>query len=429
MALFGLNLAQLKSTMKKLIFCILLVIGQQVLMAQKVYFVYLQSENRESFYLKMGGKTYNSGTGGYLILSKLRDSVYHFTVGSAENKFPEQPFTVTVNKKDHGYLFKNFGETGWGLFDLQSMEVLKAGLTDTKKEKAKTEGNKNVSLFTEVLAKASDDPSLKEITAKVEVKKEIKKPDEKLPEEKTVIKTEPTAIVVPARDTQALVIQTIPAKDTQALVIQTKPEKKKDIPDIAEKIVQPVYKRSDIKRRAESSTTEGMGIVYTDDMGNDGTDTIRILIPAPKIAFSANKDLPKEEKKFLDVDSVNVKDDRKIAEVKTPEKDSIKTEEKKAAVIDCREKATQDDFFKVRKNMAAVTSDDEMIEVARQVFQTKCFSTLQIKNLGTLFLNEEGKFQFYLATKTHVSDKENFASLQSEFKEEKYIQLFKALIF
>lgn len=78
--------------------------------------------------------------------------------------------------------------------------------------------------------------------------------------------------------------------------------------------------------------------------------------------------------------------------------------------------------------MAAVTSDDEMIEVARRVFQTKCFNTQQIKNLSTLFLNEEGKFQFFVATHTHVSDIENFRNLQSEFREEKYIQLFAAMV-
>ena len=94
--------------MKKLILCILLVMGQQLLMAQKLYFVYLQSDNKQPFYLRMGTRTIQSGNGGYLILSKLRDSIYHFNVGSPDNKFPEQSFTVTVNKKDHGYLLKDF---------------------------------------------------------------------------------------------------------------------------------------------------------------------------------------------------------------------------------------------------------------------------------------------------------------------------------
>ncbi len=401
--------------MKKFIFCILLVMGQQFLMAQKVYFVYLQSENRQPFYLKMGGKTFNSGNSGYLIISKLRDSVYHFTIGSAENKYPEQAFTVIVNKKDHGYLLKDFGESGLGLFDFQSLEVLRSETTMPKKEEAKTGEGKNVSLFTEVLAKAADDPSLKEKTARVEPKGEIKKPEEKIPEEKLTVKTEPTPIVVPEKDTQALVIQTIP-------------EKKKEIRDTVVQIITTPYQRSEVKRRSESSTTEGTGIVYTDDMGKGGLDTIRILIPAPRQAFAGKKDIPREEKKFLNVDSVNLKDDEKIAEGKSLPDDTIKVEEKTIAKIDCKEQAGQDDFFKLRKSMAAVASDEEMMEEARRYFQLKCFRTLQIKNLSSLFLNEEGKFHFYEAAQHFISDKENFASLQSELKEEKYIRLFSALL-
>lgn len=400
--------------MKKLIFCLSLVLAQQFLMAQKVYFVYLQSENRQAFYLKLGNKTFNSSEGGYLILSKLRDSVYHFTVGSGDNKIPEQPFTVTVNKKDHGYLLKNFGESGWGLFDLQSLEVIKSELTEKKNDKAKAPENKNVSLFTEVLAKAADDPSLKEKTARVEVKKEVVKELVK-EEEKAIVKTVPKDTV-------------IAKKDTQDLAIQPEPEKKKDVQELIQPIVPLEYKRSEVKRKAESSTTEGVGLVFTDDMGASGLDTIRILIPAAKPAFTISKEVPKEEKKFLEVDTVKVRVEDTVKDVKPVVKDSIIIAEKTAPVNDCREKATQDDFFNVRKNMAAVTSDDEMIEVARRVFQTRCFSTLQIRNLSTLFLNEEGKFQFFVATHTHVSDKENFRNLQSEFKEEKYIQLFAALV-
>ncbi len=415
--------------MKKFIFCILLVMGQQLLMAQKLYFVYFQSENRQSFYLKMGAKTMNSGNGGYLILPKLRDSVYHITIGSSENKYPEQAFTIVVNKKDHGYLLKDMGGTGLGLFDLQSFELLKTETIAPKKEEAKIGDGKNVSLFTEVLAKAADDPSLKEKTARAEPKPEIKlteikpaeikktevtKTEEKLPGEKVVVKTEPKAIVVPE-------------KDTQALVIQPMPEKKKEIRDTVERVITEPYQRSTVKRRAESSTTEGMGIVYTDDMGNGTVDTIRILIPSSKQPFVAKKDVPREEKKFLNVDSVNLKEEGKVVEIKQPVKDSVKAEEKTVAKIDCKEKAGQDDFFKLRKSMAAVASDDEMMAEARRYFQMKCFSTQQVKNLGALFLNEEGKFNFFKSAQAYISDKENFSSLQSELKEEKYIQLFKDL--
>ena len=54
---------------------------------------------------------------------------------------------------------KNFGEKGWGLFDLQTLNVLMA--SNETKETIKME-KKEVSAFTDILAKASDDPSLRE---------------------------------------------------------------------------------------------------------------------------------------------------------------------------------------------------------------------------------------------------------------------------
>ena len=35
--------------------------------AQKVYFIYLQTDNQQPFYARMGEKIYNSTTAGYLI--------------------------------------------------------------------------------------------------------------------------------------------------------------------------------------------------------------------------------------------------------------------------------------------------------------------------------------------------------------------------
>ena len=51
-----------------------------------------------------------------------------------------------------------------------------------------------------------------------------------------------------------------------------------------------------------------------------------------------------------------------------------------------------------------------------------------IKNLSTLFLNDDGKYKFFDAAYTHVSDPENFSSLAAELKDEYYINRFKAML-
>jgi len=159
--------------MSKPAVCLLFSLASLTGFSQKVYFVYLQSESEQAFYVKMNATTRSSSASGYLILSKLRDTTYNLTIGFPQNKWPEQNFSVTINKKDHGYLLKNFGEKGWGLFDLQTLAVQMAASGSAKIEEKKVEENKDVSVFTEILSKAADDPSLKEKSA--ESKTEEKK--------------------------------------------------------------------------------------------------------------------------------------------------------------------------------------------------------------------------------------------------------------
>src|SRR5258705_5143788 len=159
--------------MSKLTFCLLFSLASLTGFSQKVYFVYLQSENEQTFYVKMNTTIRSSSASGYLILSKLRDTTYNHAVGFPQNKWPEQNFSVSINKKDHGYLLKNFGEKGWGLFDLQTLTVQMAASGSAKIEEKRVEENKDVSVFTDILSKAADDPSLKEKSA--ESKTEEKK--------------------------------------------------------------------------------------------------------------------------------------------------------------------------------------------------------------------------------------------------------------
>jgi hypothetical protein len=109
--------------MKRLTLSLLCVMALFIASAQKVYFVYLQVETEQPFFVKMNDKVYSSTASGYLILAKLYDSTYNFNIGFSQNKWPEQNFSITVNKRDHGYLVKNFDEKGWGLFDLQTLSV------------------------------------------------------------------------------------------------------------------------------------------------------------------------------------------------------------------------------------------------------------------------------------------------------------------
>jgi hypothetical protein len=95
---------------------------------------------------------------------------------------------------------------------------------------------------------------------------------------------------------------------------------------------------------------------------------------------------------------------------------------------DCKATATEDDFLKLRKKMAAENNDDDMITVAKKVFKSKCFTTDQIKNLSVLFLKDDGKYKFFDAAYPFTSDSYNFSSLETQLTDNYFISRFKVMI-
>ena len=446
--------------------------------SQKVYFVYLQSEQEQPFFVKLNEKVHSSSASGYLILSKLKDSSYTINIGFPQNKWPEQRFVIDIKAKDHGFLLKNFGDKGWGLFDMQSLAVQMSS-TAADKEVGSVE-KKPVSAFTEILAKAADDSTLRErpVVAKSEEKKpEIKitetaKKEEikpaivtpdviKTEEGKPEIKSEELAkkeeikpivsdtVLATIKDTKAEitnepvatkppVIEEKPVVKTEERQTETSKEKQAEALTDNPPAKEEGYKKSVVIRKGESSTTEGFGLTFIDEFANGSRDTIRILIPNPKPVAGQVKAEPKPVKKFLEIasDTAAVKkeliqSEKEEINQETATKQNNQAEvvvEKTQAVSACKELAVEADFLKLRKNMASAETDDDMIDEAKKYFKIKCFATSQIKNLSTLFLNEAGKYKFFDLAYQYASDPANFKSLQSELKEEYYINRFKAML-
>lgn len=197
------------------------------------------------------------------------------------------------------------------------------------------------------------------------------------------------------------------------------------------------------------STTEGFGLVYY-DRTTWGTDTIRLLIPNPKVLL-AQKEQPKDESFFLEIEKP--KPPVIQAETKTETQSSVKQEEKvqeekvqaaqkqpqehiapsaklpvPLAPNDCGELAAEKDFFRLRKAMAGKSTDDGMLEEARKAFKKQCFTTEQVRHLSALFLTAAGKYQFFDAAFTAVSDRSQFPTLQAEISDPYYLNRFQALI-
>ena len=396
--------------MKRTLFLVTIICVHFVLKAQKTYFVYLQSESATPFYVKMAGKIQSSTAEGYLILPKLKDSTYLITIGQP-GKQDEPKFTITVSRGDRGFLIKNFNES-LGLFDLQTLAVYKPITVENAAPQtvAKTDN------FTKLLAKAADDTTL--LTQSVVVAQTNEKPKEKKPEE-VVVKEESKDPETVKPSNSNTVPTFSPSKDSivqQEPVISSKEEIKRE--DAPQKIEEE-FKRSIITKKKESSTSEGFGLVFLDAY-NGQVDTVDLIIPNSKIIGpDSTEKQPTEKKQCLEINEI------KKDTVTSKTNETSATAKQKAQ---CVSLSTDDDFFKLRRDMAAKSNEDEMRAQAKKYFKGKCYRTEQIKFLSTLFLTDEGKYRFFDAAYMHVSDQEKFTSLQSEIIDSYFVNRFKALI-
>ena len=444
--------------MKNLLFIIAFIASTVCAFAQKVYFIYLQSDNNSSFYVKMNDRVYSSTASGYLILSNLLDSAYSFSVGFPSSQ-AEAKFMIKINSKDKGFLIKNFN-SGLGLFDLQTLTVTNEQKDDSPKNISFIKRNDD---FSSLLSKAANDTTLLYAVVRIPVEDvTVQEPQPSL--EETTKKTDETSV----KDTVAVVIavgETISAtkQPDSVAVIQSGSEIKTEgditgkstgqaiqngsstaivavlvdssknmssntVTDSAgiqftrtDSSEEVVFRKSEVKKHSESSTSEGFGLVFY-DIYEGGTDTISMLIPNPPVIINQTIENDSSEQHKNSVSARGLNDTLLQAPIVV----AVKTNS--PAKMQCKNVASDNDFLKLRKNMAAESTDEAMVAAAKKTFKSKCFTTEQIKYLGALFLTSSGKYQFFDASYLHVSDQENFSSLESEIKDEYYLKRFKALI-
>lgn len=406
---------------------------------QSKYFVYLQTEPAQPFYIKINGQRIEANSSGYLILPQLKDGDYRLVVGFQDNKTPEMTFRFKIDSKDKGYLIKNFGADGWSLFDLQSMDVQKPLTAEEAAALAKAEA------------------------PKPQPRREAPKPQPK-PEEKPVVKEEapkqePAATAVVQTPTPA---QQPPAADNAnvsdftkilskaandpSLLEKPKPEEKPVVQEEAPReqvAAEPVQTSKDnagktgknaVVKLSQHSSGTGTVVVY-EDRSNGKAEQIEITIPAaaetpegktpeaPAMETANNAaTAEKNEQSFAVKEKPAVPQENAAAHKK-----EIK-DEPKTMSGNCKSVATEGDFLKLRRDMAGKENDDQMIEEARRAFKSKCYSAAQVKYISSMFLSNAGKYNFFEASRAHISDPENFSTLQSELKDTYYKEKFNSLI-
>jgi hypothetical protein len=387
------------------------------LTAQEKHFVFIQSDNQQIFYVSLNGKLYSSSAIGFVIIPKLTEGSYDVSVGFAQNAFPEQNFKLSIDKKDVGYNLKNFADKGWGLFNLQTLDVTMANGSNTD----------NVAkALSESAQKDTGEPLLTFNKKKAEKPAAAPKPannpvETTTTEDSSEKKADPESVASTKTNNE-----TNATTETAVNSIENSPAN--------------VASSQDVRKVSEVKNSDGVKLSYVETTGKK-RDTIQVIIPT----VPANEDYAKSETadNFSKTDVVNSngsskssKKDVKFLDIETNPSTEDKTQPdkvKKSAAssgipANCKGVATDDDYARLRKKMANESTDDEMIAVARKNYKNKCYTTEQVKALSTLFLSDEGRYKFFESSYPSVLDANSYSTLQTQFIDPAFVSRFKALI-
>lgn len=393
--------------MKRIVSIITGILLTFTVQAQHKHFVFIQTENKQPFSVRVGDKILSSSSSGYVVIPKLNAGTYDLNIGFPRNEWPNQHIQIKLDR-DMGFVLKNFDTKGWGLFNIQTMLVVMND-NNGNVEPSKPKSNDG---FADALADVVGSPSIKEQPKSQEPAKK----EETKVESPVVTNPEPKSdIPLPVKT------DSNPATETVKYAESTGPQ------------------FSAPKQLNSFLDQSGRSAVYLDTL-NGENDTIRIFIPYPQIVMvEEKKELPATETVKPVADPVK---EQPVAITPDTNESNNKTQEEvnkqqssdnvnsKVVILnsDCKSNASESDFLKLRSKMAAQKSEENMIIMAQKDFNKRCYSTEQVANLSVLLLTDKGRYTFFDAAYPHVSDTGNFGTLASKLTDEYYKNRFLAMI-
>ncbi len=452
-------------------YIILSIVGICNVNAQQNHFIYIQADDKQAFSVSLNGKLINSSSIGYVIIPKLTDGRYDLSVTFPNTKYPEQKFSCIIDKADAGYALKNFKEKGWGLFNLQTLEITMAGvpLPDAKPDPVTA----NTNAFGDMLSEVVKDSSIKNVAVPVLVNDAAKNKqhDEKTDSSKLTLydslktKNEPAANA--ANNNQPVLI-TAPAL-IPVLADGNKSAATNDSLSVnSQKEKQPVAANNGVTKILDESTGAGNDIIFV-DAASALNDTIRIFIPrllneqtiqadtviaakikvdtlaiASSAVVSAKAEADTAGSKILDTSALGGTgvnnpffNDKKATEVAAgavvpnivADKNAEPVVSPKAGVKEeCKSMFSDADLNKLRKKLFSTSGDDKMIATSLKYFQNKCVTADQLKTLSGSFLSDEARYNFFSAAFPYVYDVPAFASLENQLIDPLFKKRFMALL-
>jgi hypothetical protein len=396
-----------------------------VLKAQQKHFIYMESEGQQPFAIVLNGKVYSSSDYGYIIIPKLEDGNYNFAVSFPMNKFPDQFFACTINKRDVGYILKN-DKDKWVLQNMQTKKMVTNDDVATAKD----------TTFGNMLSQAVSDSTL----------------------------TKQNVVASPPDNNSGVTIAAAAAVATTVSVLQPGEDT----------AMQP-------QKISQTNIDTGTNMRFVDKT-QTGNDTINVFIPSeqinapvpatqnnipdnsttsagnaaivavPAVVPSINNTAPNDTVATDTITSApvnastenNIRTDTTAHDVSNPfykpEANNNPTVLGAAAVTtaaisspdavkqDCQSTLSDDDLNKLKRKMFTQHNDNDMIQVAIKYVQKKCITTDQVKLLGSLFTSDDGRYSLYDALYKYVYDYGKYPELASQIIDPYYKKRFASLL-
>jgi len=432
-----------------IVFFILFVFLLPSLKAQQNHFIYIQHEANQSFYVKLDNKTYNSSTAGYIILPKLKAGTYKLSIGFPKTSIVEQNMVCTIDKADIGFILKNFENKGWGLFNLQTLDVV---MDNGSANFNNISVANKTDAFSNMLSEIVNDSTIRQADSTInEAINVTVKGQENKSEDLVVAQQNP---VTPTPKVGV---------DNNTSVAKVKASESMQVMNVKQEVSG--VTKSSISRSLIKKQKEGTTMVFVDRV-KGVADTITIFIADDKLPVATVDPKPaetkvailelqpavliKEEKiekpRFIDIElpvSNGVSSDKIPSENveainKEPISKSVKNDPDYLPVNPdyqtlkvnsyCKVLASEEDLMKLRKRIMASGSDEEKLKVTKKYLKSKCFMVEQIRNLSVLFFKDEARFSYFEIAYPFVFDSNNFVKLQNQLKDPNYINRFQSMI-
>lgn len=389
------------------------------------YFVLIQTDNRQPFYVRLGSQVYSSSPGGHLILSQLKDSMYSLTIGLPGQSTVEQRYRLNIRQKDQEFRLKEGGDRGLNLYDGQTGEEKTPEAPLGGGEEARAPGIKKDDAFSRLMAGVVQDTSVLYNTYALE----------------QVLVDSAVAVKAPSMDTSARVsVAAVSDSVNRGLTSEPVPIKAVDsfatpvdssaanpagvlvshppettvlataVPDTAmsvdtQALANPLY-RPRVVKLSERKLANSVRLTYAEYSPGKKADTVILFLPVDTTAIAKGGQ-----------ESTGMAD---TARVRVPQSSLPFVNS------DCHTYATDYDVDKLRVRLLEGTKEDDRILAARKVFKTRCFTTRQIRALGEVFTTDAAKFRFFEAAYPFCSD-DKFRELSSLLADPVYSSKFRVM--